>query len=128
MQCASPYTFGQSVCWSQPGFKSADEYPIRSPMTMADALLPEIRGKTFVEIGTRNGDLFSCLARFAKRSWAVEMVPEYCASLRAKGFEVACEKLTDESVVRALPEADVYFMWMFHKCACARASLHGGVG
>ena len=37
------------------------------------------------------------------------MEPKYCASLRAKGFEVACEKLTDESVIRVLPDADVYF-------------------
>jgi hypothetical protein len=116
MHCNTPYAFQTSVCWSLPNIQYQDEYPVRSPLSMADAILPEIRGKTFAEIGTRDGDLFSCLARFAKRSWAVEMDPKYCAALRAKGFEVACEKLTEENAVRVLPDADVYFMWMFHKC------------
>ena len=124
MQCSTPYAFATSTCLALNNFRPWDEVPIRSPLVTADALLPEVRGRDIVEIGSRNGDVFDCLSRFAKRAWAVEMDPKYCNSLRARGFEVACGKLTETSVLQLLPIADVYFMWMFHKYAPCHCCVH----
>lgn len=113
--CASPYNFGRSVCTSLPGFQPVDEYPIRSPLLVADVLLQEVRSRTVVEIGTRNGDIFACLSRLAHRTIAIEKKPQYCASLRERGFNVICEELNANTVHRVLPDAEVYFMWWFIK-------------
>jgi hypothetical protein len=113
--CARPYSFGRSVCASLPGFQPWDEYPIRSPLLMADVLLHEVQSYNLsvVEIGTRHGDIFTCLSRLARsrRVVAVEKEPEYCAALRSRGSEVVCEEINAKTVHRALPDGDVYFMW-----------------
>lgn len=113
--CSSPYTFGHSVCGTLTGFDPWDEYPIRSPLLMADLLLEEVRSRSIVELGTRNGDIFACLSRLAAKAIAVEKDPKYCASLRRRGFEVVCEEVNATSALQVLPDADVYFLWGFIK-------------
>ena len=86
-----PWAPPASHCWALPGFAPADQYPIRSPLTVADYLAPRVRGRAFCEIGTRNGDIMSCLSHHARSVTAIEMDRVYCKKLRARGFKVICQ-------------------------------------
>jgi len=105
-----PWEPARSVCESLPGFKTADLFPIRSPLMVADFLSEQVRGRSFCEIGTRNGDVMGCVSHFAKSVTAIEMDPPYCKSLRERGFGVACKQV--ELILPAdFPKADVYYWW-----------------
>ena len=99
---------GESVCPTIPGFTIADVYPIRSPLVVADFLGEQARGKSFCEIGTRSGDLMSCVSKFASSVTAIEMDVGYCDKLRSRGFGVACQRVEDIAP-EDFPSADVYY-------------------
>ena len=62
-----------SVCSTQPGYqRTSNVFPIRSPLLVADWLIPKVAGKTYVEIGTRDGDIFDCVSPHAKHAIAIE--------------------------------------------------------
>ena len=48
-----------SACNALPGWRAVDRYPERSPLAIADFLLPRVAGKRLCEIGTRNGDIMA---------------------------------------------------------------------
>ena len=128
-----------SRCLALRNFTPVDTFPTRSPLIVADHLIPLVRGKTFVEIGTRNGDLFECVQNFAKRSYAIEMDRPYCAMLRARGHSVICEQLNASNAARILPWTPhddhlggrlggkarplVFFWWHFYKYNLDRVAL-----
>ena len=101
---------GESVCPSLPGFVTADLFPIRSPLIVADYLSNLVKGRSYAEIGTRNGDVMGCVSQFAKSVTAIEMDPGYCKKLRARGFGVACQRL-EQIPMEDFPVADVYYWW-----------------
>ena len=101
---------GVSICNSLPDFEAVDQYPIRSPLAVADYLAPRVAGLAFTEIGTRNGDVMACLSHFAGHVTAIELDPIYCAKLRARGFHVICEAVERIPPSR-MPKTDVYFWW-----------------
>ena len=101
---------GESVCPTLPNFEVADLFPIRSPLIVADYLSVAAKGKSFCEIGTRNGDVMGCVSRFARSVTAIEMDQGYCTKLRARGFGVACQRLEDIPI-EDFPTADVYYWW-----------------
>ena len=108
------YSVGSSLCHGLPGFSSgvADHYPIRSPLVVADFLIHNAEGKTFAEIGTRNGDVSKCVAQFTKRAFAVEMEASYCARLVQRGIEVECmrfERVPDKRLVGV--DVFYWFVW-----------------
>ena len=124
-----------SQCWSLPGFMTVDQYPVRSPLAIADYLSSRVRNLNFCEIGTRNGDIMECLKHYAKSGarllhtalsaspkscshahrpgcavTAVEMDHTYCRKLRQRGFRVICKPI--ENVPPAeLADCQVYFWW-----------------
>ena len=101
---------GDSVCHTFPDFAPADLFPIRSPLVAADYIGSQVQGKAFCEIGTRNGDVMSCVSKFASSVTAIEMDPGYCAKLRSRGFGVACERVED--IPREdFPVAEAYYWW-----------------
>lgn len=100
----------KSICRRLPGFTTVDEYPIRSPLAVADFLAPIVSGRSFTEIGTRNGDIMGCLAHFARKVTAIELDANYCKKLRERGFEVVCRAVETVSATD-LPAGDVYFWW-----------------
>lgn len=113
MMPASPrptWQAGVSVCPELPGFVLEDLYPIRSPLIVADYLSERVRGKSFCEIGTRNGDVMGCVSRSAASVTAIEMDEAYCSKLRQRGFGVACQKIEDIPVP-SFPLAHVYYWW-----------------
>jgi len=101
---------GDSVCHTLPGFAPADLYPIRSPLVVADFLASQVGGRSFCEIGTRNGDVMSCVSKFAKSVTAIEMDEGYCKKLRTRGFGVACQRVEDIAT-SDFPQADVFYWW-----------------
>lgn len=103
-----PYEVGQSFCLE----KSAiiDHYPVRAPLLVADFLLPHVRGKAYVEIGSRKGDIASCLAPHARSVTVVEAEEAACASVRERGINVVCRRV-ENLTIGELPLADVYYYW-----------------
>lgn len=99
-----------SVCLNLPGFKAIDEYPIRSPLSVADFLVPAVKNHSFCEIGTRNGDIISCLRHFSRTATAVEMDKDYCKKLRGRGISVICKPI-EEVTESELGGCEVYFWW-----------------
>ena len=60
-----------------------------------------------VEIGSRNGDILSCLQGLGvKRVESIEGDPVYCEKLRARGLAVTCKMLNRHNVRDTLPRAD----------------------
>lgn len=68
-----------SICVSGavPGYEPQDGIVVRAPLVMADFLISLVKkaigpnGKApgrYVEVGTRNGDIFTCVAHFAANS------------------------------------------------------------
>jgi len=102
-----------SHCWNLPNFTTVDKYPIRSPLAVADFLANRVAGRHFCEIGTRNGDVMSCVSHHAASVTAIELDAAYCKKLRARGFRVLCKPF--ENVAQKTPEAlskcNVYFWW-----------------
>ena len=90
-----------------------DAAPVRSTQAVHSVLAGELVGLDVVEIGTRNGDGMSCFSQAAKSAVAIEMEPEYCASLERRserqrkrgkpGFRVSCEYYE-----KCTPDADIY--------------------
>ena len=89
----APYAVGPSACLTLPGYSAIDTFPIRSPLVVADWLMPRVAGKQLCEIGTRNGDLTACLAHFAANVTAFEMDESYCARLRRRGIRSVCKRV-----------------------------------
>ena len=90
-------------------FAFADEYPIRSPMVVADYIISQAAGKSYVEVGTRQGDLFKCVQPYTRHAFAIEMDQDYCRALRRRGIQVACS--TFETVADALLLPVQVFFW-----------------
>uniref|UniRef100_A0A6U5NIA9 Methyltransferase domain-containing protein n=1 Tax=Calcidiscus leptoporus TaxID=127549 RepID=A0A6U5NIA9_9EUKA len=101
---------GPSVCESVRGFHAADLYPIRSPLAVADFLVARAAGGSMCEIGTRRGDIMSCVHAHNISVTAIEMDRSYCRMLRARGFGAVCKRVEDIAVDK-FPMADVYYWW-----------------
>jgi len=100
-------------CFNVAGFQQIDLYPTRSPLAVADFLAWRLAGKEVVEIGSRNGDILSCLQGLGvKRVESIEGDHVYCKKLRARGLAVSCKMLTQANAKDTLPRADAYFGWL----------------
>ena len=89
-----PWRPGTSVCPTVPKFRTADTYPTRSPLLLADYVIAAAKRHSagnVVEVGTRNGDLSACIDHFVNKFTAVEMDESYCRSLRKRGLTVLCK-------------------------------------
>ena len=93
-------------------FTRADEYPIRSPMVVADYIISQAVGKSYVEVGTRQGDLFKCVQPYTTHAFAIEMDNNYCHALRRRDIQVLCT--TFETVpVKKLLFVQVFFWFVW---------------
>ena len=59
----------------------------------SDCVVSPQVGRSFCEIGTRNGDVMSCLSHFTNQLTSVEMDEGYCTKLRSRGISVACDNV-----------------------------------
>ena len=93
-------------------FATADEYPIRSPMVVADYIISQTAGKSYVEVGTRQGDLFKCIQPYTRHAFAIEMEQNYCHALRRRGIQVACSTFETVADKLLLPvQVFFWFVW-----------------
>ena len=103
-----------SACSALPGWRAVEKYPERSPLTIADFLSPRVKGKRLCEIGTRNGDIMSCLMHMRARpsnATAIEMDGRYCRKLRNRGLNIICSKVEQVPRESLTSACDVYFWW-----------------
>ena len=111
MSARPTWVAGASACPSFSGFSAVDAYPIRSPLVVADFLGAQLAGRSFAEIGTRNGDVMACLAHFARSVTAVELDKVYCRKLRQRGFRVLCKPVETVPADELAQSSDAYFWW-----------------
>lgn len=80
---------------------------------LADYVVSLGRGRSVVEVGTRNGDLSACIANFTRRYTAIEMEEGYCHSLRTRGLTAVCKDFNLINLETELPPIDVimWFVW-----------------
>ena len=115
-----------------PGFKPKDTYNTRAPIMVADLLSHLAENNTFVEIGTRRGDIFTCVAHYATHTTVVEADAAYCDGLRKRAeasdasitvqcpvmFGTACgDSHTPTGCTKSdkkyeIFDADIYYAWM----------------
>lgn len=101
----------QSICSTLPGFYSVDSSPIRSPLLVADHLINLAAGRVVFEVGTRNGDILSCISHFANLTFSAEIDPEYCQRLRGRGLRVFCDDFLALNMSGLSQKPDVFFWW-----------------
>ena len=122
-------------CGALPGYKPVNTYNNRAPIRVAEALSRLAEGKRFVEIGTRRGDVFMCVAGYAVKTTVVEADPKYCDYLSKRAatgsnVDVQCPVMfgagcpSNQRCVRdgakySIPDADVYY-----SCAACPRLLH----
>eukprot|EP00965_Chrysotila_dentata_P119474 3950086-Pleurochrysis_carterae.AAC.1 len=87
-------------------------YPMRSPLVVADFLISRSLCGRVVEVGSRFGDIMSCVKPFASQVISIEVKPSYCTALRERGIDVLCEALSEANAKRLLPDAEIYFFWL----------------
>ena len=111
------------LCAAVPGMGIVDPFDIRAPMAVADHIARISTNLSYVEIGSRNGDLFECIAHYARRATVFEGSAEYCPLLHARvqasaSARVHCPSFfpdTIEAVEAADPnvlDADIYYTWV----------------
>ena len=84
-----------------------------------DAMLPDVRGKSYIQIGDRVGDMARCMQHYAAEVRVVEADAQVCARLRSRGLSVFCGWVGAPEVARkkgfssseGVPVADVYYWW-----------------
>ena len=111
LSTTSLQTLKQSICSSVPGFHTVDVSPVRSPLLVADHLVELVRDKIIFEVGTRNGDILSCVSHFAKMAFSAEIQPEYCEKLRQRNLTVLCGDFTTLNFSSLSSIPDVFFWW-----------------
>lgn len=113
-QAHLPYEVGTSSCWGLTDFRAHDNYPMRSPMVVADFLASKLAyGASFAEVGTRDGDIITCVSKLAVRvrAVAVEQSPRRCEVLRQRGVVAVQRQVNETSYLEVLPTADVWYYW-----------------
>ena len=105
-----PVGAATSRCHAVHGFVSQDVFPTRSPLVVADQLIPLVEGKAFAEVGTRNGDIMGCVSNFAKSVTAIELDHGACKAIRKRGFGIICRDFMSLRP-HEFPRADVLYWW-----------------
>eukprot|EP00965_Chrysotila_dentata_P191624 6174651-Pleurochrysis_carterae.AAC.4 len=100
----------QSMCLKLEDYSTVDTFPTRSPLLVADHLISLVRGRSFGEIGTRNGDIMGCVSRYASSVTAVEMDKTHCKVLSERGFQVVCRDFMSLRP-HEFPIVDVLYWW-----------------
>ena len=96
-----------------------DRPPTRIPFVGIDYIASIAAGKTFVEIGSRNGDAIECISRVTRSAVSIEADSRrYCKTLSRRAAESGgrwTSKCALFSVqLQPVPAAQIYFAWMPH--------------
>jgi len=77
-------------------------YPLRSPLKVAETIKDIIRDKIVCDVGCACGDLMFEFSKYCKKVIGIEYDNNRAEIARKRGFEV----------VDKLPNADVYYIWI----------------
>jgi len=77
-------------------------YPLRSPLKVAETIKDIIRDKIVCDVGCACGDLMFEFSKYCKKVIGIEYDKERVEIARKRGLEV----------VDKLPDADVYYIWI----------------
>ena len=95
-----------------------DSFPIRTPLAVMTHVAHLATGKTFVEIGSRHGDLIECVSHVTRSAVSVEADARYCAALRQRARASAGRWASVCAffgvALRPVPRAQLYFAWVQH--------------
>lgn len=93
-----------------------DRVPIRASYAVMDHVADLVNGKTFVEVGSRFGDLIDCVSRRTASAVSIEADQKYCPklALRAEAssgrWKSVCAYF--DSKLPNMPAAEFYFAWV----------------
>ena len=93
-----------------------DAPPVRASYAVMDHVAALAAGKSFVEIGSRHGDLIDCVSHVTNSAVTIEADRTYCPTLRARAatssgrFSSVCAFFS--TTLHPMPAADLYFTWV----------------
>lgn len=96
-----------------------DPVPIRAPFAVMERVAEMAANRTFVEIGSRHGDLIECVSHFTRgTAVSIEGDPKYCGEL-ARRASLSTNRWTSTCAIfsrdlRPVPQAELYFTWVQH--------------
>ena len=110
------------MCAAVADFRVLDTYDTRAPMVVAEQLVRLARGKRYVEIGSRRGDILACVSHYALASHVYEAHGPYCGALLERAAAAAsstsprvsvhCPEFFQPSTLQKADQADVYYSWI----------------
>lgn len=80
------------------------EFPLRSPLSIANELKGIVKDRVFCDVGCACGDLLDAFQPYCKRVIGVEQNEEQAKVAMSRGFEVI--------VGKDIPTADIYYVWV----------------
>ena len=116
-----PLTFDHpSLSCSSVLTSTIDRPPIRSPFAVMDFIASMAANKTFVEIGSRNGDLIECVSHVTRSAASIEADKRYCKTLAQRAAEsggrwtstCALFSANHIAALKSSLAAQYYFAWV----------------
>ena len=92
--------------------------PVRASFAVMDHVARLAAGRSFVEIGSRHGDLIDCVSHVTSSAVTIERDHSYCPTLAQRAtasqgrFRSICAAFS--STLDPMPAADLYFTWIQH--------------
>ena len=96
-----------------------DPVPIRTSFAVMERVAEMAANRTFVEIGSRHGDLIECVSHFTRgTAVSIEGDSKYCGEL-ARRASLSTNRWTSTCAIfsrdlRPVPQAELYFTWVQH--------------
>ena len=115
-----PLTFDHTLSCSSVLTSTIDRPPIRSPFAVMDFIASMAANKTFVEIGSRNGDLIECVSHVTRSAASIEADKRYCKTLAQRAAEsggrwtstCALFSANHIAALKSSLAAQYYFAWV----------------
>tara|TARA_B110001452_G_scaffold252925_1_gene243157 strand:- start:64 stop:801 length:738 start_codon:yes stop_codon:yes gene_type:complete len=106
-----------------------DGVPVRTAIAVMEHVAWLAKGRSFVEVGSRHGDLIECVSHVTTSAVSVEASKFYCPELAKRAaassgrWSSMCAVFSAET--RGLPRAQLFFTWIQHYFVVAfLASMH----
>ena len=98
--------------------KVIDAPPIRASLRVMEHVASLAAGRSFVEIGSRHGDLIDCVSHLTSSAVSIEGDHHYCKTLKRRAdasggrWSTVCTMFTSET--NPMPRGSLYFTWVPH--------------
>lgn len=85
-----------------------EDFPLRSPLEVAEVLRPYYEGKVICDLGCSKGDLVVAFSKYAKHAMGVDSDADKVNEGKQQSRDLRCIHLEKETDI---PVADVYYIW-----------------